>query len=209
MRPHSRPTREADWLVALMNSRPALPALPTTLGGVDWRTLLPGCLHKARASSPADPAAGELLLQFTASARAVHDGFMRIFGPGGFSDHKFTVLVVLLALHPAASTPSELAAHAAITRASMTEVLDALDRRGWIARRRDPANRRTQRVTLTALGRRAVTQAAALYLQIADDLVRPLAPADLAAFGRVCAFLQSAGKALPGAHPLFQPSTST
>lgn len=189
-----------------MKPNPAAPALPATLSGVDWRTLLPGCLHKARATTPADPTAGELLLQFTASARAVHEGFMRIFGPGGFSDHKFTVLVVLLALAPKPSTPSDLAAHAGITRASMTQVLDALDRRGWIARRRDPANRRTMRVTLTARGRRAVTEAATLYLKIADDLVRPLTAEDLAAFSRVCAFLQAAGKALPGTHPLFQPS---
>ncbi len=204
--PRNPPPRGADRPPVTMNPSPTAPALPATLGGVDWRTLLPGCLHKARATTPADPVAGELLLQFTASARAVHDGFMRIFGPGGFSDHKFTVLVVLLALDPQASTPSDLAAHAAITRASMTEVLDALDRRGWIARRRDPANRRTLRVTLTTRGRRAITEAATLYLKIAHDVVRPLPAADLAAFARVCAFLQAAGKSLPGDHSLFQPS---
>lgn len=192
-----------------MTPQPACSFSRLKPGQASWRTLLPLCLRKAQPPRHTDTTAGELLLQFTASARAVHEGFMRIFGPGGFSDHKFTVLVVLLAIEPESSTPSDLAVQAGITRASMTDVLDGLERRRWIERRRDPQNRRTTRVTLTATGRRAVIEAASLYLQIAADLVRPIPPADIAAFTRVCTALQDAGKALPGDRPHFEPSSKT
>jgi DNA-binding MarR family transcriptional regulator len=184
-------------------------SLDAPLGSLEWRTLLPVCLRKARQSTHADPAAGELLLQFTASSRAIRDGFMRIFGPAGFSDHKFIVLVVLLAQDPTPSTPSELAEHASITRASMTSVLDDLEQRRWIERHRDPENRRTIRVTLTSRGRRAIGEATALYLEIAADLVRAISPTDLAAFARVCDFLQNAGRAMPGDLPRFPARAET
>jgi DNA-binding MarR family transcriptional regulator len=170
----------------------------------DWRTLLPLCLRQAGQRVNEAAAAGELLLRFTASARALHNGLMRIFGPAGFTDHKFTVLVVLSATDPRPSTASQLAAHASITRASMTNVLDDLERRGWIARQRNSADRRTIRVKLTASGRRAIAKATALFLGIAAEMVRPLAPSDLSGFVRTCTQLRQTADTLPGDIPLFQ-----
>mgnify|MGYP002377854585 FL=1 len=159
---------------------------------------MPVCLRKAHRHLPCEPAAGELLLRFTASARALHEGFMRVFGPEGLTDHKFIVLVVLSAIDPQPSTASQLAVHAGVTRASMTKVLDSLDHSGWIKRVRNAQDRRTILVKLMPSGRSVISEAAARYLRIAAGLVRPLDPSDLAAFARICARLHTAANALPG-----------
>lgn len=41
------------------------------------------CLRNAGKPLPDDSRSGELLARFTASARAIHHGFMRSFGPRG------------------------------------------------------------------------------------------------------------------------------
>lgn len=159
----------------------------------DWHGLLADCLRNAGRRLPKDSRAGELLARFTASARVLHHGFMRSFGPRGWTDHKFMVMVVLSALDPAPATPSQLAPYAAITRASMTNVLDDLERRGWVVRRRD---RRAVWVNLTVKGRDEIVEAASLYLTMARQIVRPLPPDDLAAFERICERLRLVGESL-------------
>jgi DNA-binding MarR family transcriptional regulator len=163
-------------------------------------------LRKAHRHVPADPASGDLLLRFTASARAMHDGFMRVFSPAGLTDHKFIVLVVLSANDPKPSTASQLAVQAGVTRSSMTKVLDGLERSGRIKRVRNTQDRRTILVKLTPGGRSVISEAAARYLRIAADLVRPLDPSDVAAFVRICACLHTAANALPGDTPRLQPN---
>lgn len=163
----------------------------------DWHGLMADCLRNAGRRLPNDSRAGELLARFTASARALHQGFMKSFGPHGWTDHKFMVMVVLSALDPAPSTPSQLAPYAAITRASMTDVLEGLERRGWIVRRRDRrTDRRSILVNLTPAGRDAIAEAASLYLTMASQIVRVLPSDDLAAFNRICERLRLAGESL-------------
>lgn len=163
----------------------------------DWHGLIADCMRNAGKRLPKDWRAGELLARYTASARALHHGFMRSFGPRGWTDHKFIVMVVLSASDPSPSTPSRLATYAAITRASMTDVLAELDRLGWILRSRNSrGDRRTIRVNLTARGRAAIAEAASLYLTIARQIVRPLSPADIARFTRVSERLRLAGESL-------------
>ncbi len=163
----------------------------------DWYGLMADCLQNAGKRLPSDRRSGELLARFTASARAIHHGFMQSFGPRGWTDHKFMVMVVLSALDPAPSTPSQLAPYAAVTRTSMTGVLDDLRRKGWIVRSRAPQDdRRTVLVNLTPKGREAIAEAASLYLTMASQIVRQLPADDLAAFERTCERLRLAGEAL-------------
>ena len=174
--------------------RPAAPPASGARGAADWRSLFPLC--PGPKATPAERAAGDLLLQFTCSARSLREGLLRIYGPRGFNDHKFIVLIALSAMKSRSSTPSILADYAGITRASMTDVLDSLARRGWIVRRRDPENRRNVRVKLTAAGRRALGAVADHYFKLSSELVRSVSADDLAAFARVCAFLNEAGAKL-------------
>jgi len=163
----------------------------------DWHGLMADCMRNAGRRRPYDWRAGELLARFTASARALHHGFMRSFGPRGWTDHKFLVMVVLSAFDPAPATPSQLAPYAAITRASMTDVLEGLERQGWVVRRRDRrTDRRTIWVNLTPKGQDAIAEAASLYFAMASQIVRPLPPDDVAVFERICERLRFAGEAL-------------
>lgn len=54
---------------------------------------------------------------------------------------------------------TELAARAAMTRPSMAELVDELERAGYLERRADPTDRRAKLICLTRTGRRAVAQA--------------------------------------------------
>lgn len=184
-------TREKTRTMKVSAARPKLGCAP------DWYGLMADGLRNAGKRLPNDWRSGELLARFTASARAIHHGFMRSFGPRGWTDHKFMVMVVLSALDPAPSTPSQLAPYAAITRASMTNVIEDLRRRGWIVcSRNSQGDRRTTLVNITAKGRAEIAEAASRYLKMASEIVRQLPSDDLAAFERICERLRLAGEAL-------------
>lgn len=70
----------------------------------------------------------------------------------GLSEGRFVILVVLLtASEPLA--PHDLAERVGVTRATMTGLLDGLERGGLIARRRDRLDRRSVKIALTPAGR--------------------------------------------------------
>ena len=54
----------------------------------------------------------------------------------------------------AVATPSDLAAHAGIGRAAMTQMLDGLVKTRWIERRPHPEDRRNLVITLSRRGRK-------------------------------------------------------
>jgi DNA-binding MarR family transcriptional regulator len=172
----------------------------------DWRTLMPICLKKAGRPRARGLRSGELLMRFAASARALHEGFRRVFQPKGWSDHKFIVLVVLSAHDPQPFAPSELARQAGVTRASMTDVLHELELRKWIERTPDTADRRMARIKLTPRGHEEIANAIVLFLEMAHAIVRPLSPRDLRAFARICARLACAGTGFEATKPSRTPS---
>lgn len=71
------------------------------------------------------------------------------------SHGRFTVLMLLLDKSqncPRAHTPAELADLAGVTRATMTGLIDTLERDGLVTRTPDPSDRRMMSVTLTPHG---------------------------------------------------------
>jgi DNA-binding MarR family transcriptional regulator len=72
--------------------------------------------------------------------------------PHRLSEGKF-VLLFLLHGQPAGLSPHELAERAGVTRATITGLLDGLERDGFIARRSGLEDRRKIAVVLTDLGR--------------------------------------------------------
>ncbi len=70
----------------------------------------------------------------------------------GLSEGRFVILVVLLAAGEALA-PHDLAARIGVTRATMTGLLDGLERGGLVARRRNRHDRRSVNIALTAAGR--------------------------------------------------------
>ena len=64
---------------------------------------------------------------------------------------------------------TDLAARADMTRQSMSELVAALERRGWVRRHVDPTDRRAQIVRLTPEGRRLVIAALSAMTEIENE----------------------------------------
>lgn len=56
----------------------------------------------------------------------------------------------------------------------MVEIVDLAERQGWIERRRDPADRRRNQLTLTAAGRRILARYDAVAARAEDEVLAPL-----------------------------------
>lgn len=77
------------------------------------------------------------------------------FNARGLSQGRFTVLMLLFDRNngePHALTPAQLAEQSGVTRATMTGLIDTLERAGMVVRTPDPADRRQVSVQLTPHG---------------------------------------------------------
>jgi DNA-binding MarR family transcriptional regulator len=85
-------------------------------------------------------------------ASAVH------FARYGLSMGKFTLLMQLFYADQQGITPSACADRTGVTRATVTGLLDGLERDGWVKRKPIPGDRRMLRVELTKMGRQRLTE---------------------------------------------------
>lgn len=102
------------------------------------------------------------------------------FADAGLSQARFTVLMLLhrpgapAVEPPAAATPSDLADRAGVTRATMTGLLDGLEREGLIEREPCAADRRMLTVRITDLGRTRLESMLPGYFRLVSELMSPL-----------------------------------
>ncbi len=117
---------------------------------------------------PAGPEA-EILDSLRRISRALD-----VFSHGLAARFRLTVpqLVCLRALLDApAQTPGQLAREVALSQATVTGILDRLEARGFIERRRDARDRRRVLLNITAAGRQAAALApACLHQRLAGNL---------------------------------------
>ncbi len=76
----------------------------------------------------------------------------------GLLQGRWWVLILLMREDALQSTPSALAEKAGVTRATMTGLLDGLERDGLIARELDPQDRRSVSIRLTASGQQKLDE---------------------------------------------------
>lgn len=81
-------------------------------------------------------------------------GFEAHFARYGLSQGRFTVLMFLFHFSDTTWTPASLAKVAGVRRATMTGLLEVLEKGGWIVRRPNPDDGRSSRIRLSAGGRR-------------------------------------------------------
>ncbi len=99
-----------------------------------------------------DPGALEAFLHLLRAGSDVLAALERFLSAHGLSQGSWTVLMVLNRDPAVQLMPSELASKCGVTRATMTGLLDGLERKGLVRREPEPSDRRTVLVHLTPAG---------------------------------------------------------
>jgi DNA-binding MarR family transcriptional regulator len=107
---------------------------------------------------------------------AVKERMMDALEETGLSSYHHAILA-LLDEEPR-ETQATIADALGFDRSHLVGVLDELEERGLIERRRDPDDRRRHLVSLTPAGKEALTQLRAVAKRVDDEFFEPLNPAE-------------------------------
>lgn len=114
------------------------------------------CLLECAQHFPAlNPSACEVFLHLLRTGDEAFRVADAYFQAGGVSQGRFTVLMLLYDKTCGQThtfTPAQLAEQAGVTRATMTGLIDTLERDGMVTRKPDPSDRRMLSVELTTKG---------------------------------------------------------
>ena len=101
---------------------------------------------------------------------------MRAYESTGLSPYHYAILVALD--EDAHETQRSIADALGYDRGQLVGLLDELEERGLVVRRRDASDRRRQLVEMTSEGRRALDQLRGVAQRLEDELLSPLEPAE-------------------------------
>jgi DNA-binding MarR family transcriptional regulator len=151
------------------------------------------CLLEAAKEFPdLDPSAAEAFLQLLHTGDEVFGVSDRSLAAHNISHGRFGVLMLLWrSVRPRAAkllgcdenvagprTPAELADAAGVTRATMTGLIDTLERDGFVKREPDPNDRRMMSVRLTPAGEKFLIEFLPGHFRAVAALMRPLSESE-------------------------------
>lgn len=125
----------------------------------------------------------ELLMTADLARRELERRFFRT----SLSEGRFAILAMLLEAADWSLTPSELAEGAGVTRATMTGLLDGLERKALVERKGHKSDRRKVVVRLTKSGREALLEHLPDFFRTAADVPADLTPAQRRSLGGLLA----------------------
>jgi DNA-binding MarR family transcriptional regulator len=137
------------------------------------------CLIQAAERCPTlQPSACAAFLNLLRTGDDVFAVVARFLASHDISQGRFTVLMLLgmecSEEEDRPSTPATLAELAGVTRATMTGLIDTLEKDGLVSREPDPNDRRAIHVILTGEGRAVLDGMLPDYFQCVADILQPL-----------------------------------
>ena len=148
-------------------------------------------------TSTTDDAATEFVGQlFFRLWRVTHTRTAEALGSLGLTTALFALLNVLGTREGAIQ--QELGSTMGIDPSTMVSLIDQLEAAGLAKRRPRPTDRRAREVVITPKGRRVLEQARRLAMQVEDDVLRALSPAERR---RMLALLRRAVDSAPPQSP--------
>ncbi len=157
------------------------------------------CLLKAAERYPTlNPSASEAFLHLLRTGDAVAAAEGAHLAKHDISQGRFMVLMLLNRCAGQQSKPADLADEAGVTRATMTGLVDTLEKDGLVARRSDPGDRRTVLVRLTAAGRKLLGAMVPGYFAFVTKMMQPLNRTERS---QLVALLQKIQRGLPVPKP--------
>jgi DNA-binding MarR family transcriptional regulator len=124
-----------------------------------------------------DPSACEAYLNLLRAGDEAFRQAESFFTLHGLSPGRFTLLMLLydkMAGQPLPQTPAQLADKAGVTRATITGLVDTLERDGLVRREHDSGDRRMMLVRLTEKGHAAIEEILPLHFKRMATLMAPL-----------------------------------
>ena len=133
------------------------------------------CLLEAAEKYPSlDPTAFEAFLHLLRTGDDVSSTEARFLAQHNVSQGRFTVLMLLHHCAERISTPAELAEEANVTRATMSGLIDTLEKDGLVTRGADPGDRRAVRVRSTAAGEEFLAKVLPDYFRFVSAMIQTL-----------------------------------
>jgi len=140
------------------------------------------CLLEAARSFPdMDPSACEAFLHLLRAGDEAYRKSEDFFNEHNMSPGRFTVLMLLsenLGGGSFPQTPAELAEKAGVTRATITGLVDALERDGLVTREHDSDDRRMMRVHITPKGHATLREILPGHFKRMAALMAPLSESE-------------------------------
>ncbi len=137
------------------------------------------CLTEAARQFPdLDPSASQAFLHLIRAGDDVLRVMNAHFTEHGITQGRFLVMMLLLERQgagcPRPNTPAEIADCAQVSRATITGLLDTLERDGFVIREPDAADRRMVTVKLTAAGARFMNELLPEHFRLINVLMAVL-----------------------------------
>lgn len=134
------------------------------------------CLLDASQHHPTmEPSACEAFLNLLRTGDGVFEAEGKFLAEHGISHGRFTVLMLLSrTCGKPATTPAELAEESGVTRATISGLLDTLEKDGLAVRETDAHDRRVVRVQLTTRGHKLMAQVLPGYFERVSTMLNPL-----------------------------------